>query len=999
MGQQNRTSLRKQDFLVLRQTKNSDITKVITPQVFQIGLDDSEFQNGLIVKGNIQADGKLLDSSGEPYIKGAGAISVTEDLTGGLTISATLGTGATLESDGTSGIEAFSYDGSGNQELQLKIRSAAGLNINSSLGLEINPSNAPELAATPASNDYLLIHDTSDTEPSKKITVSNLLSAASSLSSLGNPITFRDGLGNVSYSNAASLDVDISLKNHGGLSIQGGAGSGGDLHVDPSNAIAASALNSSNDYVLIYDSSEGDTRKTTLQKIANIPSVFSLAAGNGLSYTAGTSYTGGANSTLGIDTSKIPMLSSNNIFAGENTFTGTTQFNSGIIGSLHEVSPGLPYLVAAGGVTINTESNGQVTISSALGTGGTLDSGTGISTFSYDGTSDSQIAIDASGLISVPVSRNDFVISAAGSDLSNISRVSVGSIADSVDRTAVMVEGPGININFHGNSNPAEIEAKLEDDTLSIGPGGGLEVAKVPYELESGIGILPFIYDGSFVETVGVDNSIVATLTGSQFSGNVGITGSLEIESDAVFRGGLSGSLQVLADGVTPYIAAGDNVSIVTASNGQIIINSTAAGDSGGGGDYEYLVLSSTPGLLNERVLAPGTGILYNDQGAGLDYELEIDNSVVATLSGSQFTGNIGVSGSFEALGGITGSLQYLLDGSNFLREGSNITITNNPDGSITIDSASSQGDLLSEYVVMSLDSDLPNAKVLQAGSGIVINEYAESITISTDTSGLDGRNKEIYYVSASVPALTEYLTPQNDYSLVSYKNDFIDVYLNGALLHSGTMLEIQNSVKDYSITSNNSLAFSFELEHDDYIDIVVSRLDAADSGADSGAEYLVINTTGSLPNERSLFAGYGLTATDNGAGSSYEINIDDTIVATLDGSTFTGPVDFTGDVSFTGNISGNFPVQRSKSSIFFTESILRNTEIDVAPTNFSLANYENDRIDVYLNGVLLHSGTIAQVSSNIRDYVILSSASIMFSFELGVDDSLDVVVYDESTP
>ena len=112
MSQKNRTELRKKDFLVVRQTKNQNIAKVIPPQTFQIGLDDGEFQKSLIVKGNTRLAGRLLDGSGNTFIKGGGSVTVTENASGGITISATLGSGATLQGAGSAGgITPFTYDG------------------------------------------------------------------------------------------------------------------------------------------------------------------------------------------------------------------------------------------------------------------------------------------------------------------------------------------------------------------------------------------------------------------------------------------------------------------------------------------------------------------------------------------------------------------------------------------------------------------------------------------------------------------------------------------------------------------------------------------------------------------------------------------------------------------------------------------------------------------------------------------------------------------------
>ena len=152
MSQKNRTELRKKDFLVVRQTKNQNIAKVITPQTFQVGLNDDEFKKSLIVKGGAQISGaasvgsidvsgaatvtgnatikgRLLSSAGTPFIAGAGGVTVTENANGGVTISATLGTGAALTGGASGGITAFSYDGSQAKTVSIDLYTNTGLEI------------------------------------------------------------------------------------------------------------------------------------------------------------------------------------------------------------------------------------------------------------------------------------------------------------------------------------------------------------------------------------------------------------------------------------------------------------------------------------------------------------------------------------------------------------------------------------------------------------------------------------------------------------------------------------------------------------------------------------------------------------------------------------------------------------------------------------------------------------------------------------------------------
>ena len=597
MSQRNRTELRKKDFLVIRQTKNQNIAKIVTPQTFQVGLDDGEFNKALIVKGNAQVSGRLLDRSGSSFIKAGGAVTVTEDAAGGVTISTTVGTGATLSGAEADGIENFTYNGTSPATVKVDLYDNAGI-VKTSNGLALNISDtSAELAATPAAGDMLFIYDADDPTArfTKKITVSNLMNAASSLSTLGNPLVLRDGLGNVTYSNqGGGLTVDVTRASNGGLNIVGGGGTGGALYVDPNTATQTSNLDAANDFVLIYDANVNATRKIIPQKFADLASSFSLSAGTGVTYTVGSAFNGGANSTLSIDTSTIPMLSTNNTFSGKNTFGVST--TAGLTGSIQEVSAGVPYLLAGTNVTITTASNGQITIASSLGAGGALTAGTGIKTFSYDGTGAATVSLDATNLtVDSSPSRSDYIMTADSVSQDQFKKSTIGEIVDIVDRPSIMNAGQGITISFAGNSNPATISTKVDGTTIgfdgsgnmrvlnpSSGGGGGDSgaqylVLEATGSLDNervftyGTGITGSDGGAGAALTVSVRNDIVATLTGSVFSG------------DIVAQAGLSGSLQTLSDGTTPYIIGTGSISVITSSLGQLVVSSS--GGSGGGLD------------------------------------------------------------------------------------------------------------------------------------------------------------------------------------------------------------------------------------------------------------------------------------------------------------------------------------------------------------------------------------------------------------------------------
>ena len=784
MSQKNRSELRKKDFLVIRQTKNQNIVKVITPHTFQVGLDADEFKSALVVKGNVQVGARLLDATGSAFIKGSGSVTVTEDASGGVTISATLGTGATLTGAEADGIEDFTYDGSSTATVKVDLFSNAGI-VKTSNGLALNISTISDsISTTPAADDLLFIYDTSlpSTRFTKKITVGNLMAAASSLSTLGNPLVLRDGLGNTSYNNSAGITVDIDTAANGGLNIIGGAGSGGAVYVDPNTATATTTLNAANDYVLIYDQTANATRKIVPQKFANLPSDYSLSAGLGLTYSAGSAFNVGSNSTLAIDTAAVPLLSSNNLFSGKTRFGIST--TAGLTGSLQEASPGVPYLVGGSNVSITTSSNGQVMIAASMGAGGDLTAGTGISSFTYNGSSPATVAVNATNLSPVAANRNNYVITAEGSNLSNITRTSIASVADAVDRTAIINEGSGIAITFAGNSNPASIAAKVDGTTIKFNgsnqltattpsggtAGGGDSDKAATYLVLSATGSLSaerVLTPGTGISTtdagaggaftVAIDNSIVATLTGSQFSGNIGITGSLGVESNAIFRSGLSGSLTKLPDG-TSYLREGSNIRIVSGSDGSVIISALA---TGGDGDAaaQYLVLSATGSLSAERVLTAGTGISTTDAGAGGAFTIAIDNSIVATLTGSQFSGNVGITGSLSVESdatfntGLTGSLQMLSDGTTpYIIGTGSVSITTSSSGQLVV-SSSAAGDTGLSSIEQSGGSTFNNistliftGSTLSGGSGTVT--VTPVIGAAEDSSYTDGLFTDFSYTT-----------------------------------------------------------------------------------------------------------------------------------------------------------------------------------------------------------------------------------------------------------
>ena len=142
---------------------------------------------------------------------------------------------------------------------------------------------------------------------------------------------------------------------------------------------------------------------------------------------------------------------------------------------------------------------------------------------------------------------------------------------------------------------------------------------------------IAFFVSGA-INSRGIPNS--AAKGTSVFGGDTVVSGVLVVGgenfhelSHATVGGTISGSIHHTSGGLS-FLEAGDNITIASASNGQVTISA-----SGGGTSY-----------------TAGTGLILDGT------EFNIHDSVVATISGSNFTGNVGITGSLH-VGSSAGSV------------------------------------------------------------------------------------------------------------------------------------------------------------------------------------------------------------------------------------------------------------------------------------------------------------------------------------------------------
>ena len=636
MSDKDRTNLRKSDFLTVRQSTDDSILKIVTPQHFQIGLDDAEFKKVLYVQGVVRSTNGISGSltqliDGTSYLREGSNVTIASGSDGSITISA--GTGAfnaLTIADGLTLDSGTTYDGSAARTLKVEAINNYGLRV-APTGIALDVTNA--VAATPQTTDVMLFGDASySLQVPRKCTIGDILALGTG-ATLTNALTFGQGLQTqnnaATYDNQEAITLLIATASNGGLTIASDA-----LKIDLDGStlsLGASGIS-----------------------VASVPNA--LTHGTGITTL---SYDGSSATTVGIDTAVVPRLGQTNTFTGNNTFSGDISFSGdnaftgtntfGTILAKHdEVSSGVPYLVGGSNVTVSYDAptTGQITIAASLGSGYAMSStGKGLGTFSYDASANVSVGLDITGL-SAAGDRDSYVFV---SDSGTIYKQTVGTLIDLVDRTNIIQAGDGISATFAGNSNPVVIAVSAADSTLSVG-SGGVSVLKVPNALAQGTGISTFSYDGGAAGvTVGIDNSVVATLTGSQFSGPVGVTGSFSTLGTATFNLGLTGSLTKLTDG-TSFIRGGDSIDVTTGSKGDVWV-SAVPGSGLAPSAAEYLVLNVTASLSNERRFVPSTGLSATDGGASSNYTVLVDNTQVPFLTGAQFSGPVGVTGSFSTGG------------------------------------------------------------------------------------------------------------------------------------------------------------------------------------------------------------------------------------------------------------------------------------------------------------------------------------------------------------
>jgi len=474
-----------------------------------------------------------------------------------------------------------------------------------------------------------------------------------------------------------------------------------------------------------------------------------LAAGDlGMNTTSGrpTAFIGGSSRTLS-HTDEVALL------AGA-TFTGVTNHNAGLSGSLTRLTNGNSYLVAGQNISIVSSSNGSITISNGITPGGSdtyIQFNDGGSTFggdsglTYSKTSKSIYVMgDITG--SNGYFTNNLVIVGTASigllETRNQTSLNVGDkhiviLTGSIDHATL--EGSGIlfgsgavgpTVDEFGSN--AHLIYRSIEDKLEVYPGlitsGTIKSAELS-------GSLTKLYDGTSYLIAGSGISIITGSNGSVTVNSIfpaiddffdsTTAGSIFTTGSAAFRGTdssidspsdvgmntfffVSGSKGTLGSvGVDNSVFGGNLVvsgtlkvgtgfeiaeipSVVTYLDSKTFLNISA---NGGGVDIND--------ANDIRLLSAGTvkiGQTFSGVGVGTDTSFFVSGTLDGrgTASGniSTFGGQLVASGTIHALSGVSGSLTKLTDGTSYIIGGAGITVTTGSNGAVTIQSTGGGGDV-----------------------------------------------------------------------------------------------------------------------------------------------------------------------------------------------------------------------------------------------------------------------------------------------------------------
>lgn len=287
-----------------------------------------------------------------------------------------------------------------------------------------------------------------------------------------------------------------------------------------------------------------------------------------------------------------------------------------------------------------------------------------------------------------------------------------GSLTTLADGTSYLVEGTNITITSQSNgsiviSSTAGgggggddfFDSTVVGSIFTTGSTAFIDQEAITSPADKGTDVF-FYVSGSMESKDGATPGVALfggdiVVSGSMFAaGNV-----LEMSGTLSVTEGISGSLTQLTDG-TSYLVAGNNISIVSQSNGSVLISSTFSqvDDYFDSTTANSIYTTGSAAFIGQEpsIDSPadkGTDVFFYVSGSQGSKDGPVPGVALfggdVTVSGSlTLPGNfLQVTGTLEVTNGISGSLTQLTDGTSYLVAGNNTEIISQSNGSVLINS------------------------------------------------------------------------------------------------------------------------------------------------------------------------------------------------------------------------------------------------------------------------------------------------------------------------
>jgi len=559
--------------------------------------------------------------------------------------------------------------------------------------------------------------------------------------------------------------------------------------------------------------------------------------------------------------------------ASNQTMTGNKSFSGGLSGSVQNLSNGTSYLVAGTNVTIASASSGQVTISA-------ISAGSGDPNASYvviglTGSLNAERALTAgTGLLLTDGGVNSNVTLAITSEFSSSLRDVIASATSSLNVLTSRITSVEVSAtaSFLSASNSIAVTSSSFVTTInnlsSTVVSSFLSSSNATQLTSASFATSERLLSQSLVNVITSATASFNTLTSRISSVEVSATASFLSASNSI--GSLSSSV------ILSFASSSTSLQATSASINGAITNLRVP---------SFVTLGTSSELSNERVLTQGGGITLTDAGAGSTTTLGINNNLIATVTGSTFAQ-------------LSGSLQRLADGTSYLVAGAGMTVSSGSNGQITL--TTTLADPGAAYVLIGTTGSLANERALAVGAGLLLVDGGAggNVTLSITSEFSSSLRDVIVSSTSSLNVLTSRIASVE----VSATASFLSASNSIGSLSSSIVLSFVSASNSLQSTSA-SFATSERLLSQSLVNVIVSTtasfLSASTSITTTSASinstinalripsFIALASSNELTNERTLTQGGGITLTDAGAGSTLTLGINNNVISTISGSTF----------------------------------------------------------------------------------------------------------------